>query len=242
MLREENMRDLLKPFGIFTLLILLASCSTTSSRIELAHGGVIEYTKNNYLNMFTVNPISLGFQKIKPTYSIEKHVGYTTFNYYFEVHNQSKIFTSYQEFCESNGYVYHSSNWKIVCREVSDSNAILFFVDVGRVRGYYNGSKYVDLYLYESENPKSGVLSTIRDTSDYESPEALEAKREEKRKSRMADADARRIFFYKRTPGTKLCKGDLVGYVDGEHVDKIKILLINNTVLYDYPENWSICQ
>lgn len=220
----------------------LLSCAS-SNQGKSGNIGVIEYTKSEYINILSLDAITAGFQRLKPTYTITSEAGFTKFSYNFEMNNSSKIIDSYRSYCSSKGGNYLSSDWTVgLCSKTNTARDSLFFVKLKPSDGFGPSFKYVNLWVLEPTGTSpSGYENFIR-TSGYLTSEQLK----DNQKTGMAISEAQRVNSYLRTVGSKVCKRNsqpsVSGFVESVGIDQIQIRLQNNNLTWEIPSDWMPCQ
>jgi len=222
--------------------ILLASCASIERTEPSVSDGAIDFTRSEYLNILSLNPIETGMQKLRPTYAITNEAGYQKFRYNFEMESSSRISDAYQAYCSSKGGQYLSPNWKVgLCSKSESVKDSLFFVQISPVQGFDRNFRFVNLLVFEPTGNVSREFEELVNSRGYVSSEQLR----KERRARMNYSDAQRAYYYKRTVGSQLCKledgEDITGFVEKVTPDKFQIRLLNQNLIWDSPSAWRPC-
>jgi len=236
------MKKILLPVLPFLCSLLLLSCASTDSAVPAPKGGAIEYTKTHYISMLSLDSITAGMQKLKPSYTVSNDSGYTSFHYNFELHDSSKIKDAYATLCASKGGKYLSSDWTVgLCSRSGAVSDSLFFVNIKPVEGFGPSFKFVNLWVLEPNGSSPKAYEQFVKASGYQSSEQLS----EKRGERMAMSEAQRVIAYMRTVGSNVCKkqgtANMSGTVEQVTIEKIQIRTVDQKLIWAFIDEWHPC-
>ena len=239
---SARVKSLVKCVACFPFLLLL-SCASQNSVTPSPNASVIDYSKAEYINILSLDSITAGFQKLKPSYSVVMESGYRKFSYNFEMNNSSKIIEAYSNYCGSKGGKYLSSDWTVgLCSKSEAVRDSMFFVKIRPVEGFGGSFKFVNLWVIEPVGEVSIGYEEFVYSNGYLSPEEIKLNQNE----RMQISEAQRVYFYVRTIGSKICKAqggeNVSGIVENVSIEKIQIRLENQKLIWEMASDWKPCK
>lgn len=227
-----------KAVALLSMIIFTASCATNNST-QVPPGGVIEFALKEK-SSFNTDPMASLIAKVPPIVNgIEDKGNYKSKHISIQVKELSDgymIAKRFEEFCLSKGNTYTANAPEAgLCK--NDKKQV-FFV---RFRSTVSTpTSFIFAYIYENTSDDPYALQSLVTESDST---VLAKQIKQKENEFIIEQKLKRNQQEIRTVGTYICaiSGYQRGYIEKVVDNKIQIRLLSQAIIWDSPENWTLC-